>query len=74
MWDDETPLFVLQEKKVLDTIHGLLVASSSLRKEMKEVISSIYKQELEGVNKPVLTTMCHGPDLIVSCCCYSSFY
>jgi hypothetical protein len=31
MWYHETPLFILQEKKVLDVLHGLLVSSLPMR-------------------------------------------
>ena len=64
MWDHETPLFILQEKKVLDVLHGLLVSSLSLRTVRNKDISAEYKKQLPGVNKPVLATMCHGPDLV----------
>ena len=64
MWDHEDPLFILQENKFLDVIHGLLVSSLSLRTERNNDISAEYTKHLPGVNKPVLATMCHGPDLV----------
>ena len=64
MWDYETPLYVLQEKKVLDVILLLLLSSSDMRKENNKNAALSYRQELPGLNKPLLATMCHGPDYL----------
>ena len=61
LWDHDTPLFVIEEKKVLDTILGLLIAAPKVYSSRRDQISDKYAQNLPGVNKPVLSIMHHGP-------------
>ena len=63
LWDHDTPLFVLEEKKALDIILGLLIAASTVYSSKRAEISDKYAQNLSGVNKPVLSVMCHGPEV-----------
>ena len=51
LWDHDTPLFVMEEKKVLDVILGLLIAASKLYSSKRAEISERYAQNLPGVNK-----------------------
>ena len=62
-WDYETPQFVLEQKKVLDTLLGLLISSQEIRNKAKSLISSKYEQREIDLNPPLLATMHHGPDI-----------
>ena len=63
LWDNDTPLFVLEEKKVLDIFLTLLLAASELYATERDKISDKYAQNEPGLNKPVLSIMHHGPGI-----------
>ena len=63
LWDHETPLFVLEDKKVLDVILALLIAASRMYESKREIIANIYAQNIPGINKPVMALMHHGPGI-----------
>ena len=58
LWNFETPLFVLEENKVLDVIYALLSCASPL-----DNVARQYMQSNPGLNAPVLSVMMHGPDM-----------
>ena len=62
-WDYETPRFVLEQKKVLDTLFGLLISSQAVREKANGLISCKYEQSESNLNPPLLATMHHGPDI-----------
>ena len=61
MWNDERPSYVKEEKKVLDVIYALLISSE--QDEQVSLATKVYSQKLQGINAPILKTMCFGPDL-----------
>ena len=63
LWDHNTPLYILEEKKVLDVLLALLIASSQTYKSKIDTITNMYAQKMSGANRPVLATMNHGPDM-----------
>ena len=63
LWDHNTPLFVLEEKKILDVILALLIAASQIFETKLNSIANMYAQEEFGLNRPVLAAMNHGPDM-----------
>ena len=65
MWDhyNQSPLYILEEKKVLDVILALLMAASEIHESERDNIENMYKQNAPGVNKPVLGLMAHGPGI-----------
>ena len=63
LWDHDTPLFVFEEKKVLDSILALLLSASTLYSAKRDEISRKYAQNENDVNKPVLSIMHHGPGI-----------
>ena len=62
-WNDERPSFVQEEKKVLDTVHALLVSSLVKQDNDVTLATEHYSQRVPGVNDPVLKVMGFGPDL-----------
>ena len=62
-WKKERPCYIQEEKKILDVIHALLVASSKMQVDEMEKAKYIYSQNMPGLNDPVLKTMCFGPDI-----------
>ena len=63
LWYNETPLFVLEEKKVLDVILALLIAASRMYKYKRDNIENVYSQNASGINRPILALMHHGPGI-----------
>ena len=63
LWDYETPLFALEQKKVLDIILALLIAASRVHESKRDSIEKMYAQNVPGLNKPVLALMLHGPGI-----------
>ena len=63
LWDNETPLFILEENKVLDTILCLVLSASEKYSALRSGIALQYSQAVPGLNPPVLSLMMHGPDL-----------
>ena len=63
LWDHNTLLFVLEEKKILDVILALLIAASQIFETKLNSIANMYAQEEFGLNRPVLAAMNHGPDM-----------
>ena len=64
-WDLERPCYVKEGKKVLDVIYALLISSSVEQDEQISLATEVYSQKLQGLNEPILKTMCFGPDLEV---------
>jgi hypothetical protein len=62
-WNVERPCFVMEENKILNVIHALLISSSKNQEEEFEVAKKVYSQSLPGLNNPVLKSMCFGPDV-----------
>ena len=62
-WNEQRPAFVKAEKKVLDVIHGLLISSTKKQEEEETEAQKIYSLNLNGLNSPILKTMCYGPDV-----------
>ena len=61
-WMEKRPIFVKEEKKVLDVIHAVLLSAAAKREaEIAHAVQS-YTQTNRGLNGPVLKLMCHGPD------------
>ena len=60
-WNEERPCFVKEEKKVLDTLYALLIVSSDKMKMEILIASKIYAQKEQGINDPILKTLCKGP-------------
>ena len=63
LWDFNTPLFVLEEKKILDVILALLMAASQMFESRLNSITNMYAQEVIGLNRPVLAAMNHGTEI-----------
>ena len=63
LWDNETPLFILEENKVLDTLLCLVLSASEKYSTFRSDIALQYSQAIPGLNPPVLSVMMHGPDL-----------
>ena len=63
LWDHETPLFVLEDKKVLDVLLALLISASRLYKNKLDTIANMYAQNIPGLNRPVLALMNHGSEI-----------
>lgn len=61
-WNDERPVFVKEEKKVLDVLYALLNASKPNQEKAKLCANDKYSQKLSKMNDPKLKVMCHGPD------------
>ena len=61
IYEQKRPSFIVEEKKVLDIIHALLIVSQNKRTEEFLESEKIYLQNLQGLNDPVLKTMCFGP-------------
>ena len=61
-WDDERPIFFMEQKKVLDIIYALLLLSIPEKEDAMTSASFIYSQKESKLNDPILKTMCHGPD------------
>ena len=61
-WKHKRPCFVKQEKKVLDTVHALLLSSLKKRNAEISLAALKYSQTNPGLNDPILKVMCHGPD------------
>ena len=61
IYDQKRPSFIVEEKKVLDIIHALLMCSQKKQAEEFLEAEEIYLQNLQGLNNPVLKTMCFGP-------------
>ena len=47
-WNHETPLFIYEQRKVLDILQS----------------SFVYRQECPLLDDPPLSTMCHGPEIM----------
>ena len=62
IWRHQTPCFVKEEKKILDVIHALLLSASNKHNNEVKFAEESYSQSHDGINDPVLKTMCHGPD------------
>ena len=62
-WNVERPCYVKEEKKVLDMIYGLLISSSVEQDEQVSLATVVYSQKSQGLNEPILKTMCFGPDI-----------
>ena len=62
LWNSERPCYIKEEKKVLDAIYGLLISSSAEQDEQVSIATKVYSQKLQGINAPILKTMCFGPD------------
>ena len=63
LWENETPLFILEENKVLDVLLALVLSASSKYSFLRAQIAQQYLQRKSGLNSPVCSTMMHGPDL-----------
>ena len=63
LWDNETPLFVLEEKKILDVILALLIAASRMYEYKRDIIENVYSQNASGINRPIMALMHHGPGI-----------
>ena len=63
LWQNETPLFILAENKVLDILLGLVLSASLKYSSRRSQITQQYLQRKSGLNSPVFSTMMHGPDL-----------
>ena len=61
-WNNERPIFFIQEKKVLDVIFALLKVSLPLKENAIKYASTKYSQQTSKLNDPLLKIMCHGPD------------
>ena len=44
-------------------IYALLISSSVEQDEQVSLATEVYSQKLQGLNEPILKTMCFGPDL-----------
>ena len=62
LWKSERPCYVKEEKKVLDVIYGLLISSYDEQDEQVALATEVYSQKFQGINAPILKTMCFGPD------------
>ena len=67
-WNDERPLFVKEEKKVLDIMYTLLYLSSLTKETAALSASMTYSQQAPKLNEPLLKVMCHGPDYTAYSC------
>ena len=61
-WDEERPIFFMEEKKILDVIYALLTLSLLSSEDVISEASLVYMQKASKLNDPVLKVMCHGPD------------
>ena len=59
-WNHETPLFIYEQRKVLD----VLQSSSVSRETHENNVIAVYRQECRLLNDPPLSTMCHGPEIM----------
>jgi hypothetical protein len=57
------PCFVVEENKILNVVHTLLISTSKKQEEEFEEATEFYSQKLPGLNNPILKTMCFGPDV-----------
>ena len=63
LWDNETPLFILEKNKVLDILLCLVLSASKKFSTLRSEIDLQYSQAVPGLNPPILSIMMHGPDL-----------
>ena len=60
-YDQKRPSFIVEEKKILDIIHALLICSHKKQCEEMDEANQMFSQSLPGLNDPILKTMCFGP-------------
>ena len=54
---------MVEENKILNVVHTLLISTSKKQEEEFEEANEVYSQKLPGLNNPILKTMCFGPDV-----------
>ena len=64
-WNGERACFIVEENKILNAIHAMLISSSKKQEGELEMARKVYSQSLPGLNNPVLKSMCYGPDVHV---------